>query len=121
MSTLIKVTYFGKNRPTIINTDKVESMYQMIDVVSQTICTRIQFSKENYILVNETPQQIMKDEWSIKNGKPIDMSFDSPTIEDLLEQSYNQQQINQRQSRPVYQEKPYRKRIYNTEDSFNRY
>ena len=115
MSNLIKVTYFGKNRPTIINTDKVESIYEMICAKTNKRCTKVQFTKDNYILVDETPQEIMKMEWSVKNGQAIDMDFESPSIDDIIETSY----YRQREQRPVYEAKPSRKRIPLFQDDYN--
>lgn len=120
MSNLVKVTYFGKNRPTIINTDKVESIYEMVDVNSQKRCTKVQFSKDNYILVDETPQEIMKMEWSVKNGNPIDMDFESPTLDDIIENSYYNHP-NIRQQRPTYQARPQRRRIPMFQDDYNNF
>jgi hypothetical protein len=119
MSNLIKVTYFGKNRPTIINTNKVESIYEMIDVNSQNRCTKIQFGKDNYILVDETPQEIMKMEWSVKNGEPIDMDFVSPTFDDIAKSSYDNHPNFRPQ--PHYQQRPpQRRRTYN-QPNYNSY
>ena len=118
MSNLIKVTYFGKNRPTIINTDKVESIYEMIDVNSQNRCTKIQFSKDNYILVEETPQEIMKMEWSVKNGESIDMDFESASFDEIIKSSYD----NHSNFRPQFQQRPpQRRRMYNNQPNYNSY
>ena len=120
MSNLIKVTYFGKNRPTIINTNKVESIYEMIDVNSQNRCTKIQFGKDNYILVDETPQEIMKMEWSVKNGEPIDMDFESPTFDEIVKTSYDNHPNFRPQ--PHYQQRPpQRRRTYNNQPNYNSY
>ena len=121
MSNLIKVTYFGKNRPTIINTDKIESIYEMIDSNTQAKCTKIQFAKDNYILVDETPQDIMKMEWSVKNGKATEMDFESPTFDEMAKGSYDNHP-NFRQPQPQYVARPQqRRRVYNNHPNFNSY
>lgn len=122
MSNLIKVTYFGKNRPTIINTDKVESIYEMIDTHSQTKCTKIQFTKDNYILVDETPQEIMKMEWSVKNGETIDMDFESPSLDEMIRSSYDTHpnfRPRPNNPRPQQRRGGYYQPNYNSYNSYN--
>jgi hypothetical protein len=106
----IKVTYFGKNRPTIINVDKMETMYQKIDRNSNRISTCIQFSKDNYILVDETPQEIMQLIEGAKNNAPIG-NIETQSFDELMETSYQgqQQYIHQDFQRPQQ-----RRRNYNT-------
>ncbi len=120
---LIKVTYFGKDRPTIINIDKIESMYQKIDRNTNRICTNIQFGKENYILVEETLQDIIQLIEGAKNGSPIG-NIESQTFDQLIEHSFQGQQ---EVTRDDYQRPPQRRRTYNNprsqyyNDNYNRY
>jgi hypothetical protein len=118
----IKVTYFGKDRPTLINVDKIETMYQKIDRNANRICTSIQFSKENYILVEESLQDIIKLIEDAKNGIAIG-NIETQTFDQLIEQSYQSQQEVIRND---YQRPPQRRNYNNARpqyynDNYNRY
>jgi hypothetical protein len=119
---LIKVTYFGKDRPTIINIDKIESMYQKIDRNSNRICTNIQFGKENYILVEESLQDILKLIENAKSGIAIG-DIETQTFDQLMEHSFQGQQEVIRND---YQRPPQRRNYNNARpqyynDNYNRY
>ena len=106
--TIIKVTYFGKNQPTIINLDNMETMYQKIDRKSNRISTCIQFSKDNYILVEETPQEIMQLIEDAKNNVPMP-KIETQTFDELMEHSYQGQQqfIQDEYPRPQQRRRTY--------------
>ena len=117
----IKVTYFGKNRATIINVDKIETMYPKIDRNSNRICTNIQFSKENYILVEETLQEIISLIEKAQSGTPIG-NIETQTFDELMEQSYQGQQEVIRNDYPRQpQRRTYNNRNPYYNDNYNRY
>lgn len=110
---LIKLTYYGTDRPTLVNLDNVESIYQVFDKVMKRFSTKICFKgNDSYINVEEELQTILRLAQEVKEGKYQDHEWESPSLEDRLESSYLQYKSRSTNFQP-------RERNYNREDVFN--
>jgi len=92
MSTLIKVTYLTNGRGTIVNFDKVESIYKVFDRNNGKMQTRINFDGERFLMVQEEPQEILKLVQDYERGEFQDtdwVDIEIPNLEEKLENSYN--------------------------------
>jgi hypothetical protein len=88
---LLKLTYYGTTRPTLVNVKNVESVYQVYDKVGRRYSTKICFKgNESFINVEEDLQTIMKLEQETMEGTFQDTDWETPSIEERLETSYNQ-------------------------------
>ena len=83
---LIKLTHRGT--PTIVNVNHIVSMFMDTDMKSGIYQTKIT-TTNGVIFVEETPPQVQKMAWQVKNGVPPEMDYEVPTIEQRLEKSYN--------------------------------
>ena len=110
---LIKLTYYGTNRPTLVNLDNVESVYQVFDKHQKRFSTKICFrGNDSFINVEEdlkTIMEIQKDV-SIGNFQDVD-DIETPTIEERFEDSYYR---IEKQYQPRNRE-----RNYNSQNSYN--
>lgn len=97
---LIKLTYYGTGKPTLVNLESVETMYQVVDKNKSRLSTKVLFKGGNYINVEEELQEILKLQWEMSNGTAQDFDWQSPTIDDLLELDYNRQQTRPQQRYP---------------------
>lgn len=91
MSTLIKVTYLTNGRGTIVNFDKVESIYKVFDRNNGKMQTRINFDGERFLMVQEEPQEILKLVQDYERGEFQDtdwVDIEIPNLEEKLENSY---------------------------------
>jgi hypothetical protein len=115
---LLKLTYYGTTRPTLVNVKNVESVYQVYDKIGRRYSTKICFKgNESFINVEEDLQTIMKLEQESMEGTFQDTDWETPSIEERLEQSFEQQTYQPRPQRPRYDNRTYgRERNYN---SFN--
>jgi hypothetical protein len=110
---LIKLTYYGTDRPTLVNLDNVESIYQVFDKVMKRFSTKICFrGNESYINVEEELQTILRLAQEAKEGKYQDNDWESPSLEDRLETSYQNYKSRSTNFNP-------RERNYNREDMYN--
>lgn len=92
MSTLIKVTYLTNGRGTIVNFDKVESIYKVFDRNNGKMQTRLNFDGERFLMVQEEPQEILKLVQDYERGEFQDtdwVDIEIPNLEEKLENSYN--------------------------------
>ena len=88
---LVKLTYYGTDRPTLVNLDNVESIYQVYDKMSNRYSTKICFKgNDSYINVEEDLQTILRLDQETKEGHYQDHDWVTPSLEDRLESSYNQ-------------------------------
>lgn len=94
---LIKLTYYGTGKPTLVNLESVETMYQVVDKHKSRLSTKVLFKGGNYINVEEELQEILKLQWEMENGSHQDFDWQSPTIDDLLELDFNRQQSRPQQ------------------------
>lgn len=108
---LIKLTYYGTSRATLVNFDNVESIYQVFDKQQKRFSTKICFNgNQSFINVEEDLQTIMKLQQEYVNGKFQSTDFTTPTIEERFEDSYYKHE-NQ------YPRK--RERNYNSQHTYN--
>ena len=100
---LIKLTYYGTGKPTLVNLESVETMYQVIDKNRTRLSTKVLFKGGNYINVEEELQEILKHQSNLTKGIDQDFDWQSPTIDDMLELDYNRQQTRPQQRYPKRQ------------------
>jgi hypothetical protein len=109
---LIKLTYYGTNRATLVNLGNVESIYQVFDKQQKRFSTKICFKgNQSFINVEEDLQTIMKIQQDCLEGNYQSTEFTTPTIEERFEDSYYRQE-NQYTPRR-------RERNYNNQNSLN--
>ena len=88
---LVKLTYYGTNRPTLVNLENVESIYQVFDKLSRRYSTKICFrGNESYINVEEDLQTILRLDQETKEGHYQSYVWETPSLEERLETNYNQ-------------------------------
>lgn len=106
---LVKLTYYGTDRPTLINLGNVESIYQVYDKNLKRYSTKVCFrGNESYINVEEDLQEILKISQDYQMGDYQSCDWVTPTVEERLLNSYND-------SRPrVNNYKPRHERNYNS-------
>lgn len=86
---MIRLTYYGTDRPTLVNMNKVESIYQVYDKGARRFSTKICFSgNQSFINVDENLQTIMKLTQDFKVGEFQDTDWVTPSLETRLENSY---------------------------------
>ena len=123
MATMIKVTYLSNGRATIVNLDNVESVYRVFDRNNGKMQTRINFDGERFLMVEETPQEILKIAQDYANGEFQDTDWidsDIPNMEEKLEESY--QDFNNRgygRNQQQYQPRPRRNYGNNYNNHYN--
>jgi len=120
----LKLTYHGSGNTTLVNMERFTTMYQTIDNRNGQPFTKIHFSETNFLMVQETPQEIEELMDLISNGGKQEVEWKVPTIEERFEQQTFQPRP-QRQRVP-YQQKPRyttRETNYNNFDTpnYNRY
>ncbi len=114
---LVKLTYYGTGKPTLVNLSKVETIYQVADKFQQKLSTKILFNGGNYINVEEDLQTILGLQIDAMNGQHQSTNWSSPSVDELLEQDFNKKTYDTR--RPRYNEN---RREYSKNDHFaNRY
>lgn len=86
---LIRLTYYGTNKPTLINLDKVENIYQVYDKINRRMVTKVSFNPNNYINVDESLQDILKLQQSMLKGEYQESDWDTPqTFDEQIENDY---------------------------------
>jgi hypothetical protein len=115
---LIKLTYYGTDRPTLVNINNVESIYQVFDKVLKRFSTKICFKgNESYINVEEELQTILRLAQEVQEGKYQDHDWESPSLEERLENNF--QQFKSRPSNNYSREYSPRERNFNNIDTYN--
>lgn len=109
---LVKLTYYSTGNPTLVNLNNVETIYQVADKFQSRVSTKIQFKGGGFVNVEEDLQTIMKIQWGMMNGVVQDMEFESPSIDDMLQSSYEKRER-------YYDKKD--KRHYQNDHFVNRY
>ena len=108
----VKLSYYGSGNTTCVNMDRFTTMYQTTDNRSGKLFTKIHFSETNFIMVEESPQEIEEIMDLIESGEKQDVEWKVPTIEERFErQSYQPRQR-------TYQQQP-RERNYNGHNTPN--
>ena len=75
----LKLTYVGKNAPTLVNMDFVKSMYVVHDFKGvYEPSTKILFKDESYINVSEDLQTILKLTQEFEQGKYQETDWETP-------------------------------------------
>lgn len=113
---IIKLTYYGTNRVTLVNLEKVESMYQVYDKINRRFSTKICFNGNNsYINVEEDLQTILKLQHDFLTGEYQSSDWESQTVDERFEESFY------RSEKPMYDRPRYnpRERNYNTMNTYN--
>ena len=114
---LVKLTYYGTGKPTLVNLNNVETVYQVVDKIQQKLSTKILFKVGNYINVEEDLQTILGYQIDFLNGNPQSTKWESPSIDEMLETDYNRKSY-QEERRPRYNTR----KEYTRNDNFaNRY
>jgi uncharacterized protein YlzI (FlbEa/FlbD family) len=121
MSTLIKVTYLTNGRGTIVNFDKVESIYKVFDRNNGKMQTRINFDGERFLMVQEEPQEILKLVQEYERGEFQDtdwVDIEIPNMEEKLENSFNDFGMRSNYGRNQSQQ-PYNNNRRNYNNNYN--
>lgn len=107
---LIKLTYYGTNRPTLVNFNNVESIYEVFDKIQRRMSTKICFrGNDSFVNVEEDLKTVMKLYQDCVNGKKQEIDWETQTIDNTMSQSYTHQ--------TSYKMRP--RRQYNSDKSFN--
>lgn len=86
---LIKLTYYGKGAPTLINSEKIQTIYQLYDKTQGKYSTKVTFSDNTYVNVEEDLETILKIQQDFYEGKYQDPTCPPPSIETKFQDSYN--------------------------------
>lgn len=105
---IIKLTYYGTNRVTLVNLNNVESIYELFDKVQRRMSTKIQFrGNDSYVNVEEDLKTIMKLYYDGLDGVRQEINWENQTFDNTMIESFDNQYNTQ------YQRRPRRQRIYN--------
>jgi hypothetical protein len=114
MGMLVRLTYYGTNKGTLINLDNVHNIYQVFDKINRRLVTKVCFNVNNYINVEETPQEILKLQQSFMKGEYQETDWDTPqTFDDQIESEYYNSTPERRTTYPLRRGKPSQFEIYN--------
>jgi hypothetical protein len=102
---LIKLTYYGSGSSTIVNTEKIETIYQLFDKTQGRYSTKITFGNNSFINVEESMSDILQIQENFYKGiyQPTDCVIPEMSLQNRFEDSYQQPQ-----------RRSYRKRNYET-------
>lgn len=118
---LVKLTYYGTGKPTLINLSNVETIYQVADKIQQRISTKIVFKGGNYVNVEEDLQTILGIQNDNLNGKRQSTDWYSPSVDELLENDYNRKSGYREEPSPYRgRQRSYNKREHN-DNFYNRH
>ena len=96
MDMLVKLTYYGTNKPTLINLKSVTNIYQVFDKINRRFVTKVCFDANNYLNVEESLQTIMKLEQDHLKGEYQDLDFDNPQVfDERVEEDFKRTRRNQ--------------------------
>lgn len=113
---IIKLTYYGTNRVTLVNLERVESMYQVYDKVQRRFSTKICFNGNNsFINVEEDLQTILKLQQEFLSGEYQECDWESQTVDERFEESFYKSE-KQAFDRP---RSSFREKNYNTINAYN--
>lgn len=111
---IIKLTYYGTNRPTLINLDNVESIYEVYDKTQGRFSTKVCFrGNDSYVNVEEDLKTLMKFYQEGLEGKHQPIDWETQTVDSMASESYYQQQSFRK---PTGFKKPH---SYNREGVYN--
>ena len=93
----ITLTNSKSKRKTIINWEQVHSCYELLDRDSRSRVTKINFSKDSYIIVSEKLEDIHKLLNKVSFGLTQDVEWDGePDFDEMIEESYNRDNNRER-------------------------
>jgi uncharacterized protein YlzI (FlbEa/FlbD family) len=103
---LIKLTYYGSGNPTLVNTENIETIYQLFDKTQGRYSTKITFGNNSYLNVEESLTEIMKIQENFYKGiyQDTECALPSATIQERFEESYQQPQRRQYRPRKNYEQ-----------------
>jgi hypothetical protein len=91
----ITLTNSMTSRKTIINWGQVHSCYELIDKNINSMVTKINFSKDSYIIVSERLEEIHELLTNAKYGMTQDVVWDKDvSLDDRVEESYREKNYN---------------------------
>lgn len=107
----LKLTYAGKNSPTLVNMDDVRTMYMVSDPNGRyEPSTKIQFKDGDFINVSEDLQTILKLTHDYSAGIYQDTTWETPayipSVQQRMESSFTRRKFN-------------RERNYNHDNAYN--
>jgi hypothetical protein len=95
MIMFITLTNSMTSRKTIINWGQVHSCYELIDKNINSMVTKINFSKDSYIIVSERLEEIHELLTNAKYGMTQDVVWDKDvSLDDRVEESYREKNYN---------------------------
>lgn len=110
----LKLTYYGTDRPTLVNINNVESIYQVFDKTYKKFSTKICFKgTTSFINVEEDLQTILRLAQEMSVGKFQSPDWETPSLEERLENSYQQYKSRSTKFRPMERMSYNRENIYN--------
>ena len=116
---LLKLTNYGSNRPTLINMDKVESIYQVYDKNEKRMSTKICFNgSSSFVNVEEDLQTIMRLEQEVVSGQFQETDWITPTIEERILDSFETTFNHPQRQRTYRPRQNYNNNNYNSVNSF---
>ena len=110
----VKLSYYGSGNTTLVNMSNFTTMYQTTDNRNGKLFTKIHFSETNFIMVEESPQEIEEIMDLIESGEKQEKEWKVPSIDERFEKQSYQPRPQQRQR--TYQP---RERSYNNFDTPN--
>jgi hypothetical protein len=94
----ITLTNSKSKRKTIINWEQVHSCYELLDRDSKSRVTKINFSKDSYIIVSEKLEDIHKLLSKVSFGLVQEVEWDGePSFDEVIEDEYNANRKNYRE------------------------
>ena len=88
---LIKLTYYGKGTPTLVNLQNVKNIFPIVDKRTNEMVTKIEYVDGTYINVVEDVKKIFEQQWLMMNGS-CNMEWVTPTIDEMINSSYQRPQ-----------------------------
>lgn len=94
----ITLTNSKSKRKTIINWVQVHSCYELLDRETRSRVTKINFSKDSYIVVLEKLEDIHRLLGKVSFGLVQDVEWDGdPNFDEVIEDDYNTNRKNYRE------------------------
>lgn len=124
MAQIVKLTYTHNGKATLVNLDQMTSAFRIYEKNSQKYATRINFSTEQFVVVDEELQEVMKLSQGIAQGEFQDsdwVQIDNGTGEDFVERLENDYQRNTNRGGYQHAGGGYRQNNYQPRNNYNRW
>jgi len=108
---LMKLTYYGKGAPTLVNTERIQTIYQLFDKTQGRFSTKITFNDNTYVNVEEDLEFILRTQQEFYEGKYQDPTCVTPSIESRFQENYNSDNT------PTYPTRRPRVRVFDKEQT----